>query len=121
MKLSCFAKFNDMRRILESKEDIRKFTDWIIRRLVQVEDLSKEEVVVEIDEEYEKAIVVAQKSMFKKESATLVLSIIPVLITTLISFWTFSIANVFQIILLLIVKFCKTRKFFYICFSLFSK
>lgn len=57
-----------------------------------------------IDEEYEKAIVVAQKSMFKKESATLVLSIIPVLITTLISFWTFSIANVFQIILLLVVN-----------------
>ena len=27
----------------ESKEDIRKFTDWIIKRLIQVEDLSKED------------------------------------------------------------------------------
>ncbi|MBQ2891970.1 MAG: leucine-rich repeat protein [Bacilli bacterium] len=57
-----------------------------------------------IDDEYEKEIVVAQKHLYKKESSSLVLSIFPILITTLISFWTLSIANVVEIIFILAIN-----------------
>ena len=57
-----------------------------------------------VDEEYEKEIIISQKNMFKKEFVSLIFGIFPVLITTLLSFWTLSISNLVQLILILIVN-----------------
>ncbi len=57
-----------------------------------------------IDEEYDKEVETYQKTLYKKEISALGLYIIPVIISTLISYWTLSISNLAQLIIVLIIN-----------------
>ena len=54
-----------------------------------------------VDEEYDKQVVIAQKNIFKKSIAVMYLSIIPVIIATIICYWTISLGNTTQTLLML--------------------
>lgn len=57
-----------------------------------------------VDLEYDKQVVIEQKKIFKKSIVVLSLSIIPVIISTLICYWTISLGNITQIILMFLIN-----------------
>lgn len=57
-----------------------------------------------VDEKYEDEIVQYQKAIVKKETTKLFFSIIPVILATILDFATFSITNVWSVLLMLIIN-----------------
>ena len=57
-----------------------------------------------VDVEYDKEVLIAQKGLFKRSIAVLYLSIVPLILATIICWWTISIGNFTQIILMILIN-----------------
>ena len=66
--------------------------------------MEKWQKLAEVDEDYEKEVLDHQAKIYKHATVKIFLLIIPILIATLISFWTLSVANAFETILMVVLN-----------------